>query len=61
VTQPKVFVARLIPEEGLAMLRGLTAEKELNATYTDLDTLLRESDVVSAHVALTDYPTSKNT
>jgi glyoxylate reductase len=30
------------------------AEKELNATYTDLDTLLRESDFVSVHVALND-------
>jgi glyoxylate reductase len=30
------------------------AERELNATYTDLDTLLRECDFVSVYVALTD-------
>ncbi|MFN2137736.1 MAG: 2-hydroxyacid dehydrogenase [Candidatus Promineifilaceae bacterium] len=33
--------------------RDLSAEKELNASYRELDDLLRESDFVSLHVSLT--------
>ncbi|MEM2075504.1 MAG: glyoxylate reductase [Zestosphaera sp.] len=35
------------------LTRNMDAEQELGVTYTDLDTLLRESDVVTLHVPLT--------